>query len=339
LVFGEASATHLAGGEITWECHPTSGKYRFVAQLYRECGGNTVPLPSSVTLSGGPVNIVCVQTMIVDVSRNCGSPISGVSCANDTAAGLGAIKMRIYKSTWVTLNGVPPVTGWTFSWGSCCRLSYISNINTGSFSQRAIMYPYNNTNVSNCYDNSPKFLETPLFASCSGTPVSFNNNGFDIDGDSIYYEFAPSLESTGSIANYNTGYSFSSPFPSNSPPFNSNNKSVTLNGESGQINYTTYDNGGYTSTIKVEEWRCGVLIGEVFREYPTSVYPCISDSGSCVVSINQTPTLNLIVDSTSFPNGPWVKPVFDNNGNVNYYSTTVYAKDKIKFTIQSADND
>ena len=40
-----ANATHLMGGEITWECikaGPDAGKYIFTVKIYRDCQG--VPL-------------------------------------------------------------------------------------------------------------------------------------------------------------------------------------------------------------------------------------------------------------------------------------------------------
>ena len=160
----ESKATHLIGGEIVWECHPTNGNYRFKVRLYRECGlrelppgsGNWVPtagLPPTVPLTGGPgAAIVCNLVSQQDVSPDCFDPNQEIQCGVDPV-GTGAIQIGNYQSAWVTLNGIPPVNGWTFEWGECCRPASVLNLNPAgpsgfSFQLRANMYPYNNTNAS-----------------------------------------------------------------------------------------------------------------------------------------------------------------------------------------------
>ena len=46
LSFFQMQATHLMGGEITWECikvGPDAGKYIFKLKLYRDCDGVSLP--------------------------------------------------------------------------------------------------------------------------------------------------------------------------------------------------------------------------------------------------------------------------------------------------------
>ncbi len=45
LTFTQTKASHLEGGEITWECiksGPTAGMYIFKLKVYRDCNGITV---------------------------------------------------------------------------------------------------------------------------------------------------------------------------------------------------------------------------------------------------------------------------------------------------------
>ncbi len=338
LVFADANATHMLGGEIIWECHPTTGKYRFIVRLYRECGGFTANLPNSVSLTGSPITISCPLVQSVDVSPTCGST-GGLSCATTTSAGTGAVQMGIYRSSWVTLNGVPPAAGWTFKWGSCCRPSSISNVTSTTFQERATMYAYNNTNASSCYDNSPDFLESPLILACSGQPTNYNNVGFDEELDSLYYSWATAKQSSGTNVIYKTGYSATSPIPDNNPPFNSNNTGALLNGVTGQMNLTCYDHGSYVTVLKIEEWRNGILIGEIFRDIPIIVRSCTQKSGSCPQVSNNNPTIDVLVDSTTYPNGPWVTPVINSLGILDYYETSVEVGEQINFDILASDLD
>jgi hypothetical protein len=340
MFFGEANATHLIGGEIIWECHPTNGNYRFTVRLYRECGTpNPAGMPGSVSLTGGPVTIQCSQIQLVDVSPDCYDPSSGISCGV-TPVGQGAIQMGIFRSAWTTLNGIPPAGGWQFQWGSCCRPATVApggNLVSSSFLLRAIMYPYNNTNASNCYDSSPDFLEDPKVVACNAADIVYNNLGFDKDLDSLYYTWGYAKQSSGLNATYNSGYAFNNPIPDAS--FNSANTGAQLDGASGQVNFTCFTNGAYATVLKVEEWRCGQLIGEIFRDIPLIIRPCIPNTGICPQTSNNPPSLNLEVDSAVYPNGPWVTPIYNTNNILVYYETTVYAKEQINFKITSFDLD
>ena len=54
LMASDLNATHLLGGEVTWQC-TGNGQYKFQLTLYRECGSLPFPpagLPASTSLSG-----------------------------------------------------------------------------------------------------------------------------------------------------------------------------------------------------------------------------------------------------------------------------------------------
>src|SRR5258708_550970 len=112
-------ASHLMGGEITWTCEP-SHQFRFHMKLYRDCNGITPGSPITMNTdapghsSGWVMNLIS-QT---DNSPTCNGP--GITCAqaewNQTHGGPsipGAVEEYIYESGLITLNGVPPATGWT----------------------------------------------------------------------------------------------------------------------------------------------------------------------------------------------------------------------------------
>jgi hypothetical protein len=129
-------ATHYMGGEITWECLP-NGRYRFKMRVYRECytsgGGSAASFGATETITstgGGVGSITMTRVHLIDISPQCNSnpAFPKIICPGMTngAANMGALQENYYTSdasypTGVLLTGVPPVTGWTFSWSSCCR--------------------------------------------------------------------------------------------------------------------------------------------------------------------------------------------------------------------------
>ena len=80
--------------------------------------------------------------------------------------------------------------------------------------------------------------------------------------------------------------------------------------------------------LKVEEWRCGQLIGEIFRDIPIIVRDCTPNQGLCPQTGNNPPSIKLEVDTIAFPNAPAVDSVTNAQGKILYYSTTVYAQGK-----------
>ena len=123
LGFG-ASATHIMGGEITWECDP-NGNYLFTLKVYRDCNG--IPqdylFPKSwiyQNYTSSPNTITCSFVSQTDISPPCGFP-----CSNPIE---GSAEEFIYISGPVTLNGTPPANGWIFTWGDCCRNTAIDNL-------------------------------------------------------------------------------------------------------------------------------------------------------------------------------------------------------------------
>ena len=127
FVYNSLSATHLTGGEITWECHPTNGQYRITGRLYRDCNFTSALLPTTLNISNNAVgssSIVCNLISLYQVSPSCFDPLSSNLCGGTNGI---AVEVGVYKSAWITLPAIP-ATGLKLSWGSCCRPTAITNI-------------------------------------------------------------------------------------------------------------------------------------------------------------------------------------------------------------------
>ncbi len=301
----KTNASHLMGGEITWDCIG-GGQYVFTMKLYRDCNGiATSPVVSlSVfnhpTISSIPMSLISQN----DISPPCNVAGPAISCFDaESQAGwpnsgtpvLGAVQESVFQSAPTTLTGVPGSLGWTFAYADCCRNNSISNVTTASaygFTLRAVMYAYSGQNANPCFDSSPRFLESPSTVICVGYPFTYNHNASDPDLDSLSYSWAQPLTNyvTG-VYNpplnptpipFSAGYSFNSPLPGVLQ--NALNVPATINAATGEISFTSYTQGNFVTAIKVEAWKCGQLVAEIYREIQIVLLPCAVNSPPTVIT-------------------------------------------------------
>lgn len=303
LLSNSSSATHLIGGEITWECHPTNGKYRIIAKLYKECGLGAVGLPATlpISLSNGSsiINLSFISSH--QINPNCYSTSGGFPCGST----YGSYEVGIFRSAWITITSIPAI-GLELSWGSCCRTSAVTNLSTLSFGLRAKMYPPVSGGTS-CNNNPPMFMEDPLVRACVGEQTNFNPMLIDQENDSLFVELASPINSNGANGIYYTGYSFFNPFPDlNKNPLNN---SLLVDPFSGSMSFKSYTSGLFVGVYKIEEWRQGVLLSETYRDAPTLIGSCTAPIGNCPQGPNNAPTILINSDTLQNPNSPIVSLV------------------------------
>ncbi|WP_417602396.1 hypothetical protein, partial [Owenweeksia hongkongensis] len=333
LMAFQSRASHLLGGEIIWEC-TANGKYDFTMIVYRECGAGAIPLPGNQTING-PVNIPMTRQSIVEVSPVCLGGGS-ISC-NTSPSGKGAVEKHTFKSNSpVTLSGVPPAGGWIFSWFQSARPGTVVNITPGNYFLRAIMYPYQPVgataplNSNPCYDNSPKFQELGSITICTGSPFTYNHLVADKDLDSLFVRFAEPWTAANTPVNWDPGYSFQSPYPSNLT--NPANGPVVLNSKTGEISMDIQvaQDGSYASCYEVEAWKCGVDGNGVIR--PIKVASVFRDV--VIITANGCATNNepsAFIDTSTYRNIKQLGP--------KTYKTSVYPGDTINFRLSATDTD
>jgi hypothetical protein len=333
-------ASHLMGGEITWECLG-SGKFIFTLKIYRDCNGSTIGASAQTLIVSNYPGIASItlnyQYPSHDLSPICNNPILQKSCGPRLSNGSygtagwvgnnGAVEELIYKSNPVTLTGVPGPNGWVFSWSLCCRNGAITNLSnpaTYGMCLRSKMFSYNqngnNLNVNNCFDNSPQFSEKPVVSLCTGYPFTFSEGAYDKDMDSLAYiwdkpldeYFSGTFNQTNPIpVTFDSNYTYSSPFPT--PALHPQNIAATIDPYTGEINYTSFTQGNFVAVVKVSSYRHGQLISEVYRDYQHIIQPC---------GINN--------------HAPLITAPFNNASS---FDTTITAGDAVHFSIQATDND
>ena len=291
ISMNEVRASHVMGGEITWECQ-ANGQYILTLKVYRDCNGINLPTnnhiieihnyPNANQKTDIGVSFVSAK----DISPVClGNPCSG-------SGGVGAIEEYVFRSAPITIAGVPPANGWTFTWTNYARNAAIDNItnaNNYGLTLRATMFPYQNRNASPCFDSSPDFFQEPSTVVCANQAFTYNHSAYDQELDSLVYSWGRPLDgpnctnppcripgifqnnSNPSNVPYNNslGYSFNSPFPG--PSIDSRNIPATLDPNTGEISFESYTAGEFVSVVRVQAYKCGELVAEVYRDLQTVI--------------------------------------------------------------------
>jgi hypothetical protein len=325
LLSTNINASHLLGGEIYWEC-TANGQYIFTLTLYRDCTGIGIPTGTQ-TVSGPAGNIACtyIAALSGDVSPDCPSSALDINCSSGDD---GAIEKGVYRSSPVSLNGIPPATGWEFSWTSCCRPSLI-NTNASGYYLRSKMYPYTPPgaaqplNTSTCFDNSPVFAQDANAVTCPNYLFEFNHLPADKDIDSLVFDWGQPWDGANSNISYNAGYSNTAPFPDGTE--NASNGPNTLDPQSGELTALANNpvEGWYASCVVIKEYRCNQLIGEVYRDVPLYYL----STAKCPTN-NSTPSAE--VDTAIYTD-------VVRTGNV--YRIRTYPQDTVQFRVVARDLD
>ena len=342
--FTHVKATHIMGGEITWECisdplSPDYGKYIFTMKLYRDCDGTTLStFAQTIFVHNHPsINTISVDWVSsTDISPDCDVTNSGNAALDCVSNPVGAVEEYIYQSQPISLPGSPPIgatpttNGWHFTWDSCCRNGAISNLTLSSttnpsegFTLRASMYAYLDamglpTPAEPCFDNSPLFNESPKTIICTGYPFSYTHNASDLEMDSLRYNWDEPLDDL--IGAYNPPlnpvsipwlppYSANSPLPGN----------PTLNQVTGEISYFSANTAGnFVTVVRVDAYKCGQLVAQIYREIQAVLIACPPMGGG----VSNNPP------SVTQPFGPPTP-----------YYTSVPAGSFISFNVSATDGD
>ena len=359
ILISDVKASHLMGGEITWECIKSganSGSFVFTLKVYRDCQGIALGTTPSLTvhnnssLSTIPLNYVTAT----DISPACDT-VNGVntqfSCGGtnigQTGNGNGAVEEHVFISDTIRIFGTPDINGWHFTYSDCCRNGAITNILNPSslgFTLRAVMYSYTDSlgnifpNSGDCYDSSPKFYEKPRTIlevgngydpSSVSNGFTYSHNAFDQEQDSISYEWGEPLDQSYDFLNPNSmAIPFYAPY-SYSNPING----INLNNVTGRTSYPADMQGNYVTCTKVSSFKCGQLVSEIYRELQIVLIPPTCNLGDTTNGNYGADTLCNV--------RPSVQPPFyyPSSSNPYQWDTLVHCGDTVSFDFIANDND
>lgn len=289
-----AFSMHIIGGEITYEClgdAPNNSKrYRFIMKIYRDCLGSGADYDNPAEMAiyrgtpGGTV-FTTVQnfkvsnpiiTNLVPVPPECIAQIPNV-----------CVQQAIY-----TFERVLPVLAdesYFIVYQRCCRNLTISNlINPGDVGATYAM-ELTAAAQSVCND-SPVFKNFPPIIICKDFFLDFDHSATDSDGDQLVYDFVAPLQGGGPLLQPPalTSCEGAKPTPPCAPPFENvifappyslanpmgGNPVVDINSVTGLITGTPNTQGQFVVGVRVREFRNGVLLSELRRDFQFNVADC-----------------------------------------------------------------
>ncbi|PJA07555.1 MAG: hypothetical protein COX70_06240 [Flavobacteriales bacterium CG_4_10_14_0_2_um_filter_32_8] len=264
-------ATHVVGGSLTYE-HLGGSTYKITFKMYRDCSPSSVQLPNSVRIEVRQPNgasfipdkdIVIPKTQVAVLNP----PID--TCAFDPGI---CVEEAIYSTI---VNNLPPnLGGYHLFYATCCRNVSVINV-VNPLSSGESFYTYIPDNSLLLTNSSPVWKNfTPVFV-CQGNPLVFDHGATDKDGDSLAYSFYNPFHNTaptfpGNVATftpvtYNGGYSAVNPLGGGG---------FVVNPTTGVITGTPPALGQYVVGVKVDEFRNGVKINTVYRDFQFNVINC-----------------------------------------------------------------
>lgn len=266
LFYTHTFASHLLGGDLTYECLGPN-QYRVYLKVYRDCNGIDVDNSYTVTYSSA----TCNTSGSITVSRLSSGilPLLCGSAANAcTGNGPYGVEEYIYSGI-LNLPAGCQAGDWILNWNNCCRNDAITTLNGGSSQNMSLNALLKNNNGIGC-NSSPQFTVPPALIVCPNKPVEYNHGVFDSDGDSLYFSLVNCYQSVTGNVTYSSPYSGTNPLTTAS--------GVTINPKTGQVTFTPTIAQVGVICVLVEEFRNGVKIGEVIRDVQFTV---TSQAGYC----------------------------------------------------------
>jgi len=312
----EAGATHLIGSEMYYE-DLGGGNYLITLKVYRECGpANTQQTDFDDIIYLGIfysstnqlqqvhdvfLNAGTIQNVPVIMTNPCGSPPPGLCVEEATYT----------KTIMLGTNG-----GYDIAWQRCCRNPSISNLaNAGGTDNpgmtATIHIPFNDeVNGSN---SSPVFQEFPPVALCANFGFFFDHAAIDPDGDELVYSFCAPFDGGGANGG-GAGPDSPAPNPPANPPYSSipyaggysagypiaSDPAFAIDPVTGFITGMPTIPGQYAMGICVEEFRDGVSLGHVLRDFQFNVTLC--DANIVAAVTPQQPEQLCIGETIQFEN-------------------------------------
>jgi hypothetical protein len=272
LFYTHTFASHLLGGDLTYECLGPN-QYRVFLKVYRDCNGIDVDNSYTVTYSSA----TCGTSGSITVTKQ-SSGILPLLCPTAPNACNGNGPYGVEEYIYSGILNLPPgcqAGDWILNWNNCCRNDAITTLNGGSSQNMSLNALLKNNNGIGC-NSSPQFTVPPALIVCPNKPVEYNHGVFDSDGDSLYFSLVNCYQSVTGNVTYSSPYSGTNPLTTAS--------GVNINPKTGQVTFTPTIAQVGVICVLVEEFRNGVKIGEVIRDVQFTV---TSQAGYCN---NNTPT-------------------------------------------------
>lgn len=286
-------ASHIVGGDFIYEYKGDTTiagqirqKYLVTLHIYQDCLNGVREAieednPAFFTLYFNDTTItqyISYDTLVYyDPTPGSGGAITvPPNFSNDCVKNIPPV--CLYRKRFQKMYYLPPnPKGYTVVYQRCCRNSSIINVIDPGDEGASYFCTIPANGVRN---TSADFKNYPPQIICLNNPLFYDHSAFDADGDSLSYEFCRA--EVGAVGNdikppvatpppydpvrYFPPFSFSTPM-TGLPP-------IAIDPKTGLITGTPNRIGRYLVTICCHEWRNGVRINTVKREFQFVVTDC-----------------------------------------------------------------
>ena len=299
-------AKHIIGGEITYVCNST-GNYTFYMDIYRDCtdptGAGFDPLAAiTIYRQNG--------SLYTEIPRELVPVIDSVWVTPTINPCMEPVPTCVKKARYQFTVSLPVIaSSYHIVYQRCCRNATITNLDL-PLTQGATYSIELTPEAQNVCNSSPTYDEFPELVICARQDIDFDHSATDPDGDQLIYSFcSPLLGGGQGGTNGNNGDAFACdgviPTPSCPPPFDNvdyvfptysptdpmgGDPIVSIDQFSGLISGIPIVQGQFVVGVCVEEYRNGVLLSRVRRDFQYNVTSC-------------TPLVNASIDADDVING------------------------------------
>ncbi len=280
-----AFGRHIVGGEVTYKCIG-NGRYAFTMKVYRDCysGGADFDQQAAIGVFEGSTLINQLKVKLDKVTRvlpptfACLTPPDNI-CVDE---GIYLWELVLPRSD----------LAYTIAYQRCCRNNTITNILRPGSVGATYAVEINREAQLAC-NNSPVFNTFPPILICANEPLVYDHSATDADGDQLVYEFCDPLTGGGTGGSDQGGGSpiacdgvtpsppcfpfgkvvYKAPTYTSARPL-AGNPLVKIDPNTGLITGTPTDIGQFVVGVCVLEYRNGVLIGTVRRDFQFNVVEC-----------------------------------------------------------------
>jgi gliding motility-associated-like protein len=271
-----SNASHIVGGEITYVCLG-GNNYKIKISIYRDCltgiaGAIHDDNPVYISVfDGNGVIIGSDSISFINPDGEVIPPDFHSDCLNNPPP------TCLNRATAERSYYLPPnSTGYKVIYQRCCRNSSILNLVSPDATGATYTCIIPPSDVA-C-NNSAVFKNYPPQIICVNNPLVYDHSATDPDGDSLSYEFCNAYDGGSNadpkpipVFRYST-VTYRSPFTAARPI--AGNPRIQIDPTTGQISGTPNLIGRFVVSVCCHEWRKGVMINTVTREFQFVVTNC-----------------------------------------------------------------
>ncbi len=283
-------ARHIIGGDVTYVCLGNN-TYEFTIKVYRDCegGGADFDDPAYIAIYRGnnePYELIEDFEGFLDSDVDI--PPEEKPCL-EIPPGV-CVEEGIYQFTR-TLDQSPE--SYHIVYQRCCRNNTITNIVNPEDSGATFAIELTGEAQIQC-NNTPSFNDFPPIVICAGEPISFDHTATDVDGDQLVYELCSPILGGGPVGGTNfpgnaAGCDGIRPNPSCPPPFDDvefliptysalnpigGDPALAIDPNTGLLTGTPTITGQFVVGVCVSEYRNGILLSTVSRDFQFNVTEC-----------------------------------------------------------------